>query len=403
MVKRQFKTRIFLLLGLVCIVTISSIGQDKSISLEEALSMAQKNYVGLERDKLIIEQQNKLAATGIPMQPAQIYLSGEEFGVNKQSGIHSLNIQQNFYLPKASRIQQAYYKQGSVVAEKQLKLTEQELKREVQQAYYQLLYAKEEQVLLEENILLYENFLSTTTSQLKAGETGRVPQMAAKSRLGQTRLEQEYLIEKHQVALVLFNNWLRADTLYDIERKLPLVPYSSLDSVSQSNPHLQIIQAQQELASAKVETTKAQLLPQISSGFKLQAASNSFPLFGYQIGVNIPLSKKAYRGRIEAAEIGVMVQEASLKVKEQELEKTIDELLYRSKHQQKILKYLEQDLAPLVEEQSRINLKAYQEGEVSYLEYLDSLEQVVKVKQQYLTALYKFNVLRIELDYWLGK
>jgi outer membrane protein TolC len=56
-----------------------------------------------------------------------------------------------------------------------------------------------------------------------------------------------------------------------------------------------------------------------------------------------------------------------------------------------------------VNEQSLVNLKAYKEGEISYLEYLDGLEQVVKVKKQYLTALYKFNALRIELDYWLGK
>jgi cobalt-zinc-cadmium resistance protein CzcA len=131
--------------------------------------------------------------------------------------------------------------------------------------------------------------------------------------------------------------------------------------------------------------------------------SGNFPLFGYQLGVNVPLFKKAYQGRIEAAEVGVKVQEANLKSKEQELERTISELRYRLEHQIHILEYLQQDLTPIVKEQSEVNLKAYGEGEISYLEYLDGLEQVVKVKQQYLTALYKFNALRIELDYWLGK
>jgi outer membrane protein TolC len=68
-----------------------------------------------------------------------------------------------------------------------------------------------------------------------------------------------------------------------------------------------------------------------------------------------------------------------------------------------ILEYLQQDLTPIVNEQSEVNLQAYGEGEIGYLEYLDGLEQVVNVKQQYLSALYKFNALRIELDYWLGK
>jgi len=99
MIQRQFKIQLLLLLGLVCALTTSSIGQTKSISLEEALSIARKNYAGLERDRFAIDQQNKLADAGLPMQPTQLYLSGEEFGVNDQTGIHAINIQQNFYLP----------------------------------------------------------------------------------------------------------------------------------------------------------------------------------------------------------------------------------------------------------------------------------------------------------------
>ena len=79
------------------------------------------------------------------------------------------------------------------------------------------------------------------------------------------------------------------------------------------------------------------------------------------------------------------------------------ELSYRLEHQRHILEYLTENLTPIVNEQREVNLKAYQEGEISYLEYLDGLEQVVKVKQQYLTALYQFCALQVELDYLLGQ
>ena len=403
MIRRQYKIEIWLLLGLVCAVATSSIGQSKSIDLKEALTIARQNYAGLERDRLAVDQQNKLAAAGLPFQPTQLYLSGEEFGVNDQTGIHSINLQQNFYLPKAAKAQRSFYRQGAALAEKQLALTDHELKRQVEQAYYQLLYAKQEQELVAENVVLYNNFLTVTTTQLETGETGRIPQLAARTRLGQTLLEQEHALEKYQIALSLFNQWLQSDTLYDVAGELPFGSYFSSDTTLQNNPHLQVIDAQRQLASANVGTEKAQLLPQINSGFKLQTASGNFPLFGYQLGVNVPLFKKAYRGRIEAAEVGVKVQEAEFKTKEQELERTISELSYRLKHQQHILEYLQQDLTPIVNEQSEVNQSAYKEGEISYLEFLDGLEQVVKVKQQYLTALYKFNASRVELDYWLGK
>jgi cobalt-zinc-cadmium resistance protein CzcA len=403
MIKRQFKIEILLLLGLVCTVTISSIGQSQSISLEEALSMARENYAGLERDRLTIEQYNKLASTGLPVQPTQLYISGEEFGSNGQSGVHSLNIQQNFYLPKASEAQRAYYRQGAALAEKQLQLTDWELKREVEQAYYQLLYANETRTLVAENVNLYNDFLTVTTAQLETGETGRLPQMAARSQLGQAQLEQEHAKEAYQIALSLFNQWLQSDSLYEATGNLTLPVDLLKDTMLANNPHLQIIQAQKELADANIETQKAQLLPQINSGVKLQSAFGNFPLFGYQIGVNVPLFKKAYQGRIEAAEVAVKVQEAALKTEQQKLQRKISELQYRLEHQRHILEYLQDNLTPLVNEQSAVNLQAYREGEIGYLEYLNSLEQVVKVKQQYLEALYNFHALRIELDYWLGK
>ena len=201
MIQRYFKMKILLLLGLVCAVATASIGQSKSIDLAEAFSIARNNYAGLERDRLAIDQQNKLAATRLPFQPTQIYLSGEEFGANNQWGIHSFNVQQNFYLPKASKVQQAFYQQSAAVAEKQLALTDQELKRAVAQAYYQLLFAKQEQELVAENVVLYNDFLAVTTKQLESGETGRIPQLAARSHLGQARLEQEHALEKYKIAL----------------------------------------------------------------------------------------------------------------------------------------------------------------------------------------------------------
>ena len=403
MIQRHFKIQLLLLLGLVSALTTSSIGQSKSIDLEEALSMASNNYAGLERDRLSVDQQNKLADAGLPILPTQISITGEEFGVNDQTGIHSINIQQNFYLPKASKVQKAFYKGSASLAEKQMALTEQELKRQVAQAYYQLQYAKQSQELVDENLILYNNFLAVATTQLESGEAGRIPQLAARSRLGQAQLEHEHAIEKYQIAFTLFNQWLQSDVLYEAEGELTFDALYSADSTLQNNPHLQIIEARREMAFAKIESEKVKLLPQINLGLKLQTASGNFPLFGFQLGTNIPLFRKAYKGRIQAAEVGVRIQEADLKTKEQELERKISEIRFSLTHQIHILEYLQQSLTPIVNEQNEVNLKAFGEGEISYLEYLDGLEQVVRVKQQYLTTLYKFNVLQTELEYWLGK
>ena len=403
MKKRPFNIKNWLLLTLLCAAATWGNGQTEAISLQEALEIAKKNYMGLERDRLAVEQQNKLATAGLTQQPAQLFLSGEEFNFGDQSGVHSLNLQQNFYLPKAANAQREYYRQGANVAKKQLALTDRELERAVSQAYHQLQLAKQEQVLAAENLALYNDFLVVTTAQMEAGESGKIPQLAARSRFGQAQLEQELALEKYQIALSLFNQWLRTDTKFDVEGELPFDQSIVAESIQPDNPHIQLLVAQREQAQANVATREAQLLPQINSGVRLQNAFGEFPLFGYQLGVNVPLFKKAYRGQIEAAEMGVKVLEAAILTEQQRLERAVSELSYRLGHQAHILEYLQNDLLPIANEQSGANQQAYREGEVEYLEYLDGLEQVVKVKQQYLEALYNFNVLRVELSYWTGE
>ncbi|MCG8329993.1 MAG: TolC family protein [Chitinophagales bacterium] len=392
-----------LLMLFLCSITSWSIGQTQAISLDEALNIAKKNYAGLERDRLNLEQYQQLSNAGLPMQATQISVSGEEFRTNGATGIHSFNLQQNFYLPKASKAQQNYYQKGAGVAEKRLRLTEKELEWQVEEAYYQLLFAKEEQALAAENVALFNDFLSVATLQLEAGETGKIPQLAARTRLGQAQLAEEHAEEKYQIALSLFNQWLRTEGQFDAKGDLVQRTEHTTNEWSNNNPHLQIFQAQKEMAVSAVEVEKSKLLPQINTGARLQSVSGNFPFFGYQLGVNIPLFKKNYSTRIEAAKIGVLVQEAALKAEEQRLTQIISDLEFKLEHQRHILEYLTEDLRPIVEEQSEVNRQAFQEGEISYLEYLNSLEQVVLIKHQHLEALYEFNVLQVELDYWMGR
>lgn len=400
MIFQYKKTTWFLLLFLAN--SIGVFGQLPIINLSDAIHLAKENYIGLERDRLQVTQYQQLAKAGLPIQPTQISISGEEFGATGQSGIHSLNIQQNFYLPKAGNAQNAYYQKGAVVAEKQLALTDKTLEWKVKQAYFQLLYAKAEQVLVEENLLLFENFLTVATTQLETGETGKIPQLAARTRLGQAQLEKEHAHEKHQIALALFNQWLNAETSFDIQGELVEVATTPAQ-LELENPHLQIILAEQDQAVSAIELEKSKLLPQINTGARLQNVNGDFPAFGYQIGINMPLFKKAYNKKIEAAEIGVKSQEAALLAERQKLTRINSELRYRLEHQAHVLAYLDKHLKPIVKEQVEVNYKAYREGEINYLEYLNSLEQAVQVKQQYLEALYEYNLLQIEMEYWMGR
>lgn len=378
------------------------LAQNQIIHLDDAIRFAKKNYAGLERDSLEVTQLQQLAKAGLKTPPSQFFISSEEIGTTEQLGIYALNFQQNFYVPKASRAHKGYYQKNTFVARKILKLTVKKLEWEVKKAYYKLLFSKHEQALVRENTTLFEDFLAVTTAQLNTGEKGKTPQLAARTRLGQAQLDEEHATEKYQIAFSLFNQWVGSEESFDIDGVLIQREIVFPDTSFQDNLHLQIFQAQKEMFVSEVEYEKSKLLPQLNTGVKLENIHGLQNVFGFQVGINVPLFRKPYKGRIEAAKIGVKKQEAAFQAEKQKLTQIISELKYHLEHQSHILEYLDEELKPIVEEQSESNLQAYREGEINYFEYLNSLEQVVLVKHQYLEALYEFNLLQIELEYWTG-
>lgn len=393
---------IAIVLGLVPISSTYGQSQASTITLEQALNIARKSNASLKSGKYEIDRQNKLADAGALKPFSQIFMSGEEFNFSGEQGIHSLNLYQNFYLPKVNKAQRNVYQHSAVLANQQLKLTDQELKREVEKAFYDVVFANGAFELASENLELYNAFLSITTTQLESGESGKIPQQAAKMSRGQATLTTGLAQERYEVALAIFNQWLHTDIQYTVESELPVPIELKHDSIAQQNPHLQLKRARIDLASAEVERQEAQLTPQINSGLRLQNANGKFPLLGYQLGLNIPLFRKAYHGHIEAAELKVKVEENALQATKDNMQRTVQRITAEMRIRLKTLDYILNELTPIATEQSDILRIAYWEGEIGYLEYLNSLKQEANAKKQYLVALYEFNALQIELNFWLG-
>jgi outer membrane protein TolC len=400
---RQEYIKEWILVMLCSTFFFSVSGQFQPINLEEAIQLASKNYPQLKRDNLSIERYNKLATVGLPAQAMQIYISSEEYNPSLQSGVHSLNFQQNFYLPKASKIQQRYYKQGAEVAEQQANLSLQDLSFQIGQIHYKLLYLKALKTLQRKNIELYTDFLKASKTRFEVGEIGISAQLAAETRLSQALLKQQQNEDAYTINCSLFNQWILSDTLYEPAQELSISKKSASDSTLNDNVHLQLLKAKRDLAINAVDVQEAQLLPQINSGVKLQNSFGVFPLFAFQAGVNVPLFRKSYKGRIDAANIQVKVQEANIAAEQQNLERKQMDLHYRMEQEMKTMDHLQEYLIPLIDKQSTLNQKAYREGIIGYLEYLDSLEQVIKVKRLYVDALYSYNITSLELSYWMSK
>ncbi|NNK90735.1 MAG: TolC family protein [Saprospiraceae bacterium] len=388
---------VFLLLS-----TFNTIAQDIRISIEEAIEIGINNNAGILSDQIRVEQNSVLSKSGLNNNATQIVFTGEEFGAEGYTGLYSLNVQQNFNLPKAHSIQKEYYLSTKNLAEKQLVLTRKALVKEITKAYISLQYAKQNQELLTRFTALNEDFNRVTKLRFETGETGIIPKVVAETGLMEARLEETNGISDYENARIIFNQWLRTEDNYDVQGELSTSVVLDIDSLFPENPHMLFLAAKNQVASARINQSRAQLLPQINSGLMLQTTSGAFPLFGFQIGINLPLFNKNTKQKIEASELGLKIQEEENREQAKRMRLAIESLMNNMLKKQNTIKQLDESIKPLLLELKDISFVAYQEGEISYLEYLNGFEQLMSMNKRLLKAQYEFHLLKADLEYLLS-
>ena len=87
----------------------------------------------------------------------------------------------------------------------------------------------------------------------------------------------------------------------------------------------------------------------------------------------------------------------------EELENQRRNLIAALKKEQETLDFYYKELLPLAEEQIEASRKAYSQGAVLYIDYLQNLEQALNSRWQYLEALRSYHLLRLELEFLSGR
>ena len=301
------KTTIGLLL-----LSISGTGfaQSPKISLDEAISIGQRNYPTIKTSQLQVARAQKLGTVKATQPRTNIFISGDEFDFGKNQGVQSLGILQSFNLPKVNRSQKEVFQQQAELAQKQLELTEREVAYYVSLSYYDLLFQKQIQGYAQSLVESYQDLVEINEDKFQAGEIGKLPLLTAQDQLKAVEWSLQVLEQDRIFAEKQFNNWLQSDTLFDTDVDVLPLPDEIVETEIQDHPLVQYYQQSEQVALAQVEVTKSTLTPQLQTGVQLQTVNGQFPFYGYQLGINVPLFRKSQNTRIEAAEIQVQVQQA---------------------------------------------------------------------------------------------
>lgn len=392
---------------LIFILMIGSVklNAQTTISLDEAMNLAVQNNRNLKNEKLRSDFAKALIKTSTADIP-QTSVSAEYGQINSAYKDMKFGVSQSIAFPTVYKKQKNLYTEEWKKSQLNVSLKEFELKKLVSQTYFQLVYWKEKEKLLNEALQLYSNFLEKASLRLKAGESNVLEKATASNQKSAIDIQLKQIQQEVKTLQLQFQWLLNSDVEY-----LPLETSKTnlLNPEISSHPLLKMLEQQKTVAEKQTEVEKSRLLPGLQLAYNLNSFKgtgaddkiyNATPQFhSVMLGVGIPIFSGGQKARIEASKMAENIAENDRINTEFSLNKKATQLRQIYQTNLEIVNRYESSELKNAEIITETAQKQFLNGEINYLEFVMLINQTLALKSNYTDALLKLNESAIELQY----
>lgn len=405
MKKIKNKKQVSILTFLVCVGFAGLVNSQTPVTLQEAVDIALKNNRNLKNEKLkseytkaLIRSSSDIPQTGVTVDYGQINsaLTDMKFGIS-----------QNIAFPTVYKKQNNVYTEEWKKSLLNVSLKEYELKKAVSLTFYNILYAKQKEKLLQETLKLYTDFLDKANIRLKAGESNILEKTTASNQKSAIEIQLKQLRQELSVLGYQLQWLLNAET--DFLPEDQKIYNGGLKEELSLHPAIKVLQQQKNISEQQIALEKAKMLPGLQLAYNLNSfrgmgaddkVYNGAPQFhSVQLGVSVPVFSGGQKARVQAAKIAESVVESEIANMEFNLQNQYRKAsgIYQA-NLDIVSQYESSELknADIINETAK---KQFLEGEINYLEFVILINQAVTLKNSYTDAVWKLNQSAIELEY----
>ncbi|GAB2642723.1 CusA/CzcA family heavy metal efflux RND transporter [Emticicia sp. W12TSBA100-4] len=384
------------------------------LSLQQAIDLGTKNNSLVQANELAVKVQNQLKPTAKELPKTNVSAMLGQY--NTRSFDQNYSISQGFS-PFQFQAKKILINENIKSSELKLIITKHDIAFQIRHSWNTILYLMAINQLLAKQDDYLQQFVKAANLRLKTGESTLLEKTTAETKqqgLVQVRKQNESLILSEKIRLKNILNIKDDFTIVETDFFPSKAIISDTNFINQ-NPVLALAIQQITIASANKNVEKALAKPEFSAGYFLQSLTgiqeiadktvffNGVPRFqGVSLGMSIPIFTKATKARIQASETEIQVQRKSSEYLKNQLNSQLLQQIQEQKNNQSLMDYYVQSALPNAEIITKNATKAYQSGEVGYVEYLQSLETVLNIQQNYLHAINAFNQNTINIQYLLN-
>lgn len=417
--KKKKKTIINASIILVLILfSVKTDAQTANLDLPQVIDLAVKNNQLLQANNLDIQTAQILRGGILTLPKTNISAS---FGqINSRQFDENFSISQDIPNPALIKAKRQLAEQNVSIHQQRLNINKQELVYNIKQSWYQIQYLQALDAVLQREDSVLQQFVKIAALRLKTGESNILEKTSAENKQQQLRQnsnQTKALIEIEKTKLQQLMNTA-------IDFSIAETPFSSLSldaiidpSVVSNNPLLLYAKQQIALIEAEKNVVKADALPDFKVGYFIQSIAgvqdvngqtenyNAIPRFqGVQLGLNMPLfGKKAYKAKNEAVAMQLLMQQKQNDYLQTQLQGQLKQYAQQHNFEKSNVVYYEKTALPNAQLILKNATKAYQGGDIGYLEFAQALQTNLDTQKAYVEAINSLNKAVIAIQFIINQ
>ncbi|HWY10203.1 MAG TPA: efflux RND transporter permease subunit, partial [Bacteroidia bacterium] len=409
-VKPSIRSTAILLFTFFSIQTYHS---QTAINLESAIDTALKNNLKVKNEKLNVEYQKKLKAAAVDI--PQTNLLGEYGQFNSFYKDTKIGIVQNISFPtvyaKQKSLQSENYKKSVL----NIAVQEAELKKQVRDVFYLLVYLQQKQKILLKNDSVYAAFLEKANLRFSKGASNILEKTTAETQRGQISIQLKQVKQDIEILQLQFQLLLNITTLVTPFAESPKMLYTSLLDLTavSKNPTIQVLQQQKNISLVNTQLERSKLLPNLNVGYYNQSIqgygndtkfyTSSFRFHTLQFGMGVPLFFGSQKAKINSAKTLELISENNYQIGLQKLQTEYQAALKLYLTQSETLKYYEDTALKNANTITTTANQQFSNGEINYLEWTMLINNAITIQSNYIDLVKDFNQTIIQLNFLMSK
>lgn len=380
------------------------------ITLQQAIDTALANNLSVKTERLRNEYHQKLIKSGTAIPVTDVF--GEYGQINGIYNDTRFGISQTINFPTVYKRQKELLTEEWKSSLLNTDVQEAQLKKQVSQVFYTLVYLHHKRELLQKTDTLFAEFLNKATLRFKAGESNVLEKTTAENQRGQMalqllQLEKDWEIVQLQIQLLL-NTEKDFVPMEDADLGIPFLENDS--SLLTSHPEIQFLKQQQQIANAVTKSEQSKLLPDLSFGYNLMGMRgmgpddklyNSTPQFhSIQIGLGIPVFTGSQKAKINAAKINENIAANEYEWKLKNFENAYHSAFMEYQKFEEMVRYFESTALKNAATITETAEKQFLNGDINYLEWVLLINQAIGIQSDYIEAVKNLNNALAELNFY---